>query len=327
MNRLKTSSLILLSVFAGTLALRAQPTAVQQFQNTKLNEMPSFAPLAAGTNAPELYTGESTDVGPQRILRLIPRHRYFNVMFDSQVFYTDNANYAPNSQRIDSVVYLNSAQASLTPPDWKVGEGKISTSLGVASQWYNYGNDRMARLDFNAESIFLDAKYTRGPWLIALDAAGNRLANQSDYRETYREFLPSVTVQRVIPITRTLLVAVGNAVDYHFTQQPQTFGAYAYINNRFDDITSVTFSWLVTPKLAVQPGYRFMFSNYQFNTLQNGDRNDYLHSFGVAVIYTFNEHFSARTYFNYNSKTTDDRFAAAYEEFNGGAGVSVSFRF
>ncbi len=316
-----------MSGFAGTLALHAQPAAVQQFQNTKLNEMPAFAPLAEGTNAPELYTGESTDVGPQRILRLIPRHRYFNVLFDSQIFYTDNANYAPNGQRIDSLVYLNSAQAALTPPDWKVGEGKISTSLGVASQWYNYGNDRMARLDFNAESVFLDAKYTYGAWLLALDAAGNRLANQIDYRETYREFLPSVTVQRVFPITRTLLVAVGNSVDYHFTQQPQTLGAYAYINNRFDDITSVTLSWMITPKLAVQPGYRFMFSNYQRNTLQNGDRNDYLHSFGVAVIYTFNEHFSARTFFNYNSKTTDDRFAAAYEEFNGGAGVSVSFRF
>lgn len=318
--------LSVLSLFAAT-ALLAQPASVQQFQNTKLNEMPAFAPLAEGTNAPELYTGENKDVGPQEILRLIPRHRWFSLLADSQFFWTDNANFAPNGQRIGSGVFLNSVSGALTPPDWKLGEGKLSTSLGVASQWYNYANDRMQRLDFNAESVFLDARYTRGPWLLGASLAGNRLANQFDYRETYREFLPAVTVQRVFPVTRQLFAVAGNTVDYHFTQQPQTFGTYAYINNRLDDITSVSLVWMVTKKFAVQPSYRFMFTNYKLNTLRNGGRNDYLHTYGITLLYAFNEHFSARAFFNYSSKTTDDRFAAAYEEFNGGLGGSVSFRF
>jgi len=289
--------------------------------------MPPFPSLAAGTNAPELYSGESTDVGPQRILRLVPRHHYFSLLLDSQVFYTDNANYSPNGQRIGSAVFINSIQGAFLPADWKLGEGKISSSLGIASQWYNYGNDRISRLDFNAASVFLDGRYTRGLWMLDLNAAGNRLANQSDYRETYREFLPSFTIQRLIPITRTTVFAVGNQVDYHFTEQPAAFGSYAYINNRFDDITSVTFNWLVTAHFVVQPSYRFMFTNYRLNTLQNGDRNDYLHSYGIALIYTFNDNLNVRTFFNYNSKTTDDRYAAAYEEFNGGLGVSMNLRF
>jgi hypothetical protein len=321
-------TLIAVVLVAGKLALHAQPASVQQFQNSQLNgNMPPFPSLAAGTNAPELYSGESTDVGPQRILRLIPRHHYFSLLLDSQVFYTDNANYSPNGQRIGSAVFINSIQGAFLPADWKLGEGKISSSLGIASQWYNYGNDRISRLDFNAASVFLDGRYTRGLWMLDLNAAGNRLANQSDYRETYREFLPSFTVQRLIPITRTTVFAVGNQVDYHFTEQPATFGSYAYINNRFDDITSVTFNWLVTAHFVVQPSYRFMFTNYRLNTLQNGDRNDYLHSYGIALIYTFNDSFNVRTFFNFNSKTTDDRYAAAYEEFNGGLGVSMNLRF
>ncbi|MEI9866403.1 MAG: hypothetical protein WDN00_17975 [Limisphaerales bacterium] len=71
--------------------MHAQPVNVQQFQNTQQAQQlqaPLVNPLAS-TNAPELYPGEDVDVGPQRILRLNPRHKYFDVVLDSQVFYSD----------------------------------------------------------------------------------------------------------------------------------------------------------------------------------------------------------------------------------------------
>ena len=100
---------VLSLVFAGLFSLHAQPVNVQQFQNTQQAQqlqtpLPS---LMASTNAPELYAGESTDVGPQHILRMKPRPEYFNVWFDSQVFYSDNANFAQGKYILDSTVYVN----------------------------------------------------------------------------------------------------------------------------------------------------------------------------------------------------------------------------
>jgi hypothetical protein len=118
---------VLLSIFAGILSLSAQPVNVQQFQNTQ-RTLQAQTPVGwntTTTNAPELYPGEATDVGPQRILRLKPRAKYFNVMFDSQVFYSDNANFAEGSAIIGSAVFVNTAQGLFTTPEITLGPGQI----------------------------------------------------------------------------------------------------------------------------------------------------------------------------------------------------------
>src|ERR1035437_975055 len=87
-------------IFSGILSLHAQPAAVQQLQNNQISrQLQVPAPnLTAGTNTPELYQGENDDVGPQRILRLKPHPTYFDLVLDSQFFYSDNANYAMRSE-------------------------------------------------------------------------------------------------------------------------------------------------------------------------------------------------------------------------------------
>ena len=325
--RLKIIRLILILSAAGPLELRAQPAAIEQIQNSRLQQSPGFPAFASVTNAPELYQGESTDVGPQRILRLVPRPRYLNVLFDSQAFYTDNANFAPTRQKLGSTVFVNTFQAALTPPELPLGDGKIISTLGVASQWYNYENDQMRRLDFDAQTVFLGGKYLVGKWLLTFDTSYTRLVDQPNYHLTYQEFLPALTLQHFFPITDSLLVTLGNQFDYHFTDRPATLGTYPDINNRLDNIVSLTVSWKITRHLVLQPSYRFMFSNYHYNTLQNADRNDYLNSAGVSLVYTFNENFSIRTFFNYNAKCSDDPYAAAYHELNGGAGVALNLLF
>jgi len=332
MTRLKTLPFLLLLLAFGATGpwtLRAQPVAVQQIQNIQLTAPPgaAFPGQATATNVPELYQGENADVGPQHILRLVPRHPYFNLLLDSQVFYTDNANFAPTADKIGSTIFVNTVQAAFTPTSLTLGEGKLSSNLGVASQWYNYENPRMSPLDFNAQTVFIGGKYLIGHWLVSLDASGTRLVNQSDYYQTYREFLPVLGVQRFIPLTQNVLLTLGNQTDYHFSDQPATLGTDAQINNHFDDIVSLTLTWQITPHLVLQPAYRFMYSYYEYNTLQNTGRDDLMNSLGVSLSYFFNQNCSLRTFFNYNVRTTDDRFAAAYHETDGGLGAALNILF
>ena len=275
-----------------------------------------------------MYAGESTDVGPQRILRLNPRPDYFNVVLDSQVFYSDNANFAQGKFILDSTVYVNTVQAAFTPPDFKLGPGKFTASGGGISQWYNYGNHRMSALDFNAQTLFLSGRYTLGDWIFSLGVSYTRLLNQEHYDQTYQEYLPVLAVQRIFPISEKLLLVAGNQVDYHFSSVPATPGAGSTeINNRLDDIASLTLSWQLTRHLILQPSYRFQYSNYRYSTDQTTDRNDYLNSFGITLAYYFNKNVSLRTFFNYSLKQSDDPLTPAYHEYNGGLGGTLNINF
>ena len=314
---------------AGVRGLHAQPAAIEQLQNDQITRQLStpLPNLVPGTNAPELYPGENLDVGPQRILRLMPRPTWFAVLFDSQFFYSDNANYALQPAAVGSTVFVNTLQASVAPPVFEWGPGKAAIALGAASQWYNYGNNQLENLDFNAETLFLSGKYSLGKWLGGASLNFTRLVNQEDYNETYREFMPNLGLQRVIPINRQMFFALGDLVDYHLTQVPGTLGRVSDVNNRFDNVASLTFTWQPTRHFLVQPYYRFQYSYYLHNTLDNSDRNDYLQSFGLTAAYYFNANLSVRAFYNYNRKQSSDSLAPPYREMNGGLALTLDLRF
>jgi hypothetical protein len=258
---------------------------------------------------------------------MAPRPDYFNVLFDSQVFYSDNANFAEGKDIIGSPVFVNTVQAAFTPPEITLGPGKFAATAGYISQWYNYGNNKMTSFDFDAQTAFVSGRYTLDNWQFGLGGNYTRLLSQPDYAQTYSEWLPALTVQRIFPVNDILLFAINNQVDYHFTSEPPIPGTSTEINNRFDEAVSLTMSWQITSHLNFQSYYRFQYSNYRYNTLQTSDRNDYLNSFGVTLAYYFNKNFSMRTFFNYNIKQSDDPFTPAYHEYNGGVGANLNFSF
>jgi hypothetical protein len=316
-------------IFAGIVSSRAQPAAVQQLENTReTQQQQALLPgLAAGTNAPELYPGENMDVGPQRILRLNPRPVYFDVLLDSQVFYTDNANFADSLDKIHSVIFVNTIQAVFAPPAIALGPGKFAPTLGVASQWYNYENNAMSPFDFDAQTFFFNGKYTLGKWQFGGGLNCTRLVNQPYYIQSYSELMPTLGVQRVFTINDNMLFTIGDQIDYHFTQVPSLFGSRSDINDRFDEAVTVTFSWQMTRHLILQPYYRFQYSNYQENTSLTSNRNDYLHTVGITLACYFNKNVSLRAFFNYNRKQSDDPLTPAYHEYDGGLGASLDFKF
>jgi hypothetical protein len=320
---------VLSLIFACIFSLRAQPAAVQQLENTQqARQQQTLLPgLTAGTNAPELYAGENTDVGPQRILRLNPRPTYFDVLLDSQVFYTDNANFEDSLYKIHSVIFVNTVQALFAPPPIPLGPGKFEPTLGAASQWYNYENNAVSPFDFEAQTLFFNVKYTLDKWQFGAGLNYTRLVNQSAYDQTYSELMPTLGVQRVFAINDHMLFSIGDQVDYHFTAVPSLFGSRTDVNDRFDDAITFTFGWQMTRHLILQPYYRFQYSNYKHNTLLTGDRNDYLQTAGITLAYYFNKNVSLRAFFNYNRKQSDDPFTAAYHEYDGGLGASLDFKF
>ena len=325
---LRTSLFLALCV-VGTGLLPAQPAAVQQLQNTRLLQQikASDLTLAAGTNAPDLFVGEQEDVGPQRILRVKPRHTWFDVVLDTQFFYSDNANFDVAARAIGSGVYVNTAQAALNTPAAKIGAGDLSGTLGFSSQWYNYDQTRLQPLDFNAHIVFLNGKYVLQNWQFGLGLNATRLLNQSDNAETYRELMPNFGIQYTIPLHDRVFLSFGDLVEYHLTEVPVQPGTRADVNDRLDNIASVTLTWMVTSHFVVQPYYRFLYSHYEHDTLGNTDRTDHVHSFGIMAAYYFNDHLSLRTFFNYNHKQSDDRFTPDYRELNGGGGLSLDWKF
>src|SRR5260221_1180887 len=143
-------------------ALRAQPTAVQQaenFKNTTAAQQP-LSSLKEGTNAPEIYTNENEDIGPQHILRIVPRPTLFEVKAASQYLYTDNGLLSAKPA-ISTTEFVNTISAAYAPTPRKLGDGRFAPGVGYMSQWYNYGlgGHDLSALDFNVQTAFINAKY------------------------------------------------------------------------------------------------------------------------------------------------------------------------
>jgi hypothetical protein len=308
-------------------SLRAQPTAVQQLQNTQqAQQQNSLSALIPGTNAPELYPGENSDIGPQRILKVTPRPTPWEAFFDSQVFYTNNATFATNP-KTDSAVFVNTVQASYSPGPYKLGPGTFAPSAGIASQWYNYDRKSLSPLSFDAQTAMLNGKYNLGThWQIFGGANYTRLL-KPNYEESYREYLPNLGGQRLFSIRDNIIFIAGDQVAYHFTYVPPAFGGSTSINNRLDDTLNLALAWQLTSHLIAQSYYRFQYSYYRHNTALTGSRNDYLNTAGFTLAYYFNKEASLRTFFNYNAKESSDRFTPEYHEYDGGVGVSVDVKF
>jgi hypothetical protein len=328
--KFKKAFLVVAAGVAVAFSTHAQPANVQQLENnrqTLQQQMPLPSLRSITNNAPELYAGENEDIGPQRILRANPRTKYFDILLDSQVFYSDNANFAQEGAGIHSGVFVNTVQAAFSPPAMKLGPGKIAGTIGFSSQWYNYENSDLSPLDFNAQTAFIAGRYAFGKWQAGVGLNYTRLLNQSAYDETYNEFLPALSIQRFFPINDTMLLAIGDQVDYHFSEVPSVLGSRTDINDHFDNSVFITFNWQVCKRLALQPFYRFQYANYPYNTLMNSDRNDFINAVGVTLLYNICKYGSVRVFFNYNTKSSDDNLTAEYDEFNGGLGVALNLKF
>lgn len=329
----KCASLALAFIVLSPVLARAQlnaPTAVQQMQNFQQNmeQQQPLAVLRAGTNAPEVYPGENSDIGPQHILRLIPHRTYFEVKADSQYMYTDNAQLTQHPV-IPATEFVNTVSAAFAPTPYKWGPGRFAPEIGYLSQWYNYGlgNHDLSFMDFNVQTLFASAKYLLpNNWELFGEFDYTRLSNEHNYDVFYHDFTPSLGFQRLIPFGDQAVLAVGMQADYHdsWTVNPPTDS-----QDRADGIFNLTFAYQVLPQLVLGPYYRFQYTHYRFDTLHNSGRNDFLNSFGLLVTYDFKvvPGLALVSFVNDDIKETGDALAPKYHDYNVGVDLRYTLRF
>jgi hypothetical protein len=335
---MKSIRLLGLLTFGLTLpaSLFAQSSAIEQFQRTQSAPAlpkPQILNLSTNKEAPELYPGENTDVGPQHILRLLKRKTYFEVVADSQYLYTDNP-FLSDANKTPTSLFVNTVQAAFAPEPIWLDKAQLAYAIGFRSQWFNYDLDGygqgLNRLDFNAQTAFLNARYQRGAWQLYGGIDFTRLVDQGSYVEAYREYSPTLGCQRFFQINEHFTVIAGVQFSAHSSEVPLQNLPSQEVNDRFDGALNLSCSYEIAPRLFVQPYYRFQYTWYPgfANPLSTVvTRNDTLNTFGTAFIYYFTQNIGARLFLNYEMKAADYSQTYSYHKFDAGGGLSLNFRF
>ena len=137
---MKTFNLAGLVVVFGWVAAHAQlPGVIQQVDNVQQRDQvqQAAAHMVVSNAAPELYPGETADVGPQSVMQY-QRQPFFEASMDGQYFYCDNV-FLANSGRQSSDILVSTLNLAFTPPPFAFAGGTVSPRVGYQHQWFSYG--------------------------------------------------------------------------------------------------------------------------------------------------------------------------------------------
>ncbi len=326
-------------------AVHAQiPAASQQVDSLEQRrQLASVSSLLIVPNpVPEFYEGETSDVGPQSVLKLKPRRTYIEASADEQFFFSDNV-FLGDQRKQGADVLVSTVSAALAPTPFEFAGGQLSPRLGYQHQWFNYGllasgtvhvypsfkYVPLDTFDFNVSTIFSDVAWRCQNWTFTLGGDYRRLLDSGSYNEFYHELVPRWAVQRDFQLCESVAVAVRYEGDYRFTQSappaalhPSSPKFTAAFNDRTDQSLAVIGSWRICRHAVLQPFYRFQFSH--FTQIQ---RDDFLNSFGLALIFPLTAQISVRTFVSYDLATTDGFYVQDYQKLDAGGGVNLTIRF
>lgn len=312
---ISSAALLLSALIASAQVPNQQVDTVQQQQ-----QLQQTANLAGQTNSPpELYSGETGDIGPQSVLRRHHR-KFFEAYVDEQFFYTDNMFLTEHGKQ-GSDVLVSTLFAAFAPEPYKISGGTFTPRLGFQQQWYSYGN--AGQIDFNAQTIYADGAWRRKNWFFTGDASYQRLLDSDGYGQFYTEAVPHWSVVRIFPLNEKIGISASYEGDYRFTTSSQTPpGLNRDMNDRTDHSVVLVANWQLCQHALVQPFYRFQFAHYT-----QLHRDDYINSLGVALYCPLNKFFTLRAFVNYNDVNTDGFFAQDYDSLNAGGGLNFTVRF
>lgn len=280
--------------------------------------------------APELFPGEIEDVGPQFLVareqKAVAERKIFEGFFDSQLYYTSNALLSEKGNQDTSVMVLT-LQAAFNLPQFELAGGTVSPRVGYRHQWWLYSLDdtsnQLNNFDFAVASVFAGFQHSWGDrWVATASLDYNRfLSADNDWTEFYIELVPNWSLEHNIPIGERANLTLGYYGGYHFTQtDPEPV---AHINDRLDNAIGFTYTRELISNLYLQTTYRIQWSHYT----ENSDRNDMYNNAALALIYTFNDWASIRTFVNYENRNSTDDTVADYGKWDSGGGVTFSARF
>jgi len=329
------------------------PGAIQQVNDSQQQRklIQSAKSYREGDSAPELYSDENSDLGPQSVLKMKPRHTLFEAMADAQFFYTDNM-FLNENGRHEADVLVSTAQFALAPTPYDLAGGLLAPRIGYRHQWYDFGlagNQKVTVFnfnteeegpasvnvfDFNSQTAFADAQWSKNNWLAEAGFDYQRLLSTANYEEFYHEYVPRWSLQRIFPLCERSAITLGYAGDYRFgSPKPFVFvppsSSIIRINpdlgDRTDHSLFATYNQSLCRHVILQPYYQLKYTHFTDSTI--GRRNDLLSSVGAALYWTVCANCEIRTFFDYNLRFSDNPSVSEYHQFDGGGGINVTFRF
>lgn len=310
---------------------------VNQVENTQTrNELNQSAQKQAGESdtVPQLYEGESSDVGPQSVVQTKPRRTLFAAEADVQFFYTDNM-FLTERQKQSTGVLLSTAQFALAPTPFDLWNGSIAPQVGYRAQWFDFGLDggmvkdhplHLRDLDFNAQTVFANALWTRGHWSFGAGLDATKLFDM-DYHSFYEELVPEWVAKFTLPVNDRMALSASYQGDYHATHiEPQFFDfSTSDTSDRTDHALLLTYTQLICKHVVFEPYYQLKFTHYTDYPL--GPRNDYLNSLGAGIYWLVCPNFSIRTFVDYDILRTGNPNVPQYHKLDAGGGINLTFRF
>jgi hypothetical protein len=332
--------LFLASVIVGCSAATAyaQIGAMNQVdasQNRGQLNRTAKAALAESNSVPQLYEGETGDVGPQSVVQARERHQFFEAYADVQYFYTDNI-LLKERPKTDTGVLVSTVQAALAPTAYPFANGSLAPRLGYRHEWFDFGLDgekfpfsplKLNDLDFNAQTVFSDVLWTRGHWSFGGGLQWTRLMQTDGYQQFYQEWVPNWRAQWTFPLCEKSTFAVSYDGDYRFTHIAPQFLEFATSDavNRTDHTLALTFTEVLCKHAVFQPYYRMQYTH--FTAYPDGPRNDYLSSVGAGLYFILCPNFNVRTFVNYDILASGNPRVNDYRKLDAGGGIDLSIRF
>jgi hypothetical protein len=346
-----------LAVAGAALQVKAQVgSAVNQVANSNTREQLNQAAeskLTATNSVPQLYEGETSDVGPQSVVTPSVRHTLFQASADVQLFYTDNA-LLTGSHKIDTGVLLSKAQFALAPTPYPLGNGTLAPRVGYEGQWFDYlfndqqvvfiGNKftfpprpELSDFDFNSQTVFGDATWTHDHLSFGGGLEATRMFTTAHYDPFYDELVPYWSARYVWQLCEKSALSATYFGDYRWTSVTPNpgFGVVdSNINDRTDQGLLLTWTQMLNKHVVFQPFYEFKYTRFTkpvvtamnvINTVET-TRNDYLNTVGAGIYWLVCPNCTVRGFVNYNNLMSNiSRFE--YREFDGGGGLDVTIRF
>ena len=341
---MRYSNLILCGlVIAALQPAFAQVPAIQQVDSVQQRRQLDQSALDQNETsaAPELFAGETSDVGPQSVVKRAPRKSLFEASADVQFFHTDNM-FLADSGKQSTEVLVSTVQFALAPTPYLLGDGQFSPRIGYRHQWFNYGlasdksidvfdfntatfrTAKLSEFDFNVQTLFADARWQRGNWIFGTGFDYQRLLDSDGYDQFYRESVPRWEVRRIFRLCDSSALGIAYEGDYRFTDSDfPPLGADSDFNDRTDHSLVVNYSYALCAHAVVQPYYRFQYTRYT----SGENRNDYLNTFGLALHCPVNRNIAFRAFVGYDILRTDSQIAQDYNKLDVGGGVSLIVRF
>ncbi len=307
--------------------------------------------MGGAQQVPELYPGESDDIGPQVAVAAKPARLHLETMLDSQYYHTSNMFLTEDASSFGlkvkgSDVLLTTVELAGTSDPVVMGEGEFQPRFGYRQQWYDFNisdsntfpsydaND----LDFYAQTLFMEARYRyRKLWIFEGGFDWTRLSYTSGDSNFYSEVVPHWGVRRMVPLDDTRVISAGYQGAYYATEfdSPPATDFSSNVNDRSSHSVFVNYTQSITSKLIVQPYYRFKFTDYShfedINT-QPISRRDYLHTVGATLYYYILPEISVRGFVSYdvNDSTADESCCGPiydYKKLDSGVGINLNYRF